>query len=163
MEQKYLYFGNVGNKYVFMISLIYAASQSQEHKRSGDNCDVWLGLKLFPWIFLSQLSFIVFVTQSLSKEGFVAKLRKFNPFHRYAFFVWYFLYIKQLNLICSTPSTISIKLILPHKLLFLFIVGMKISYLVSVRTVLLANTEIYFICFCIKIRYMYEICVLLST
>ena len=121
MEQKYLYFGNVGNKYVFMISLIYAASQSQEHKRSGDNCDVWLGLKLFPWIFLSQLSFIVFVTQSLSKEGFVAKLRKFNPFHRYAFFVWYFLYIKQLNLICSTPSTISIKLILPHKLLFLFI------------------------------------------
>ena len=117
---KYLYFGNVGNKYVFMISLIYAASQSQEHKRSGDNCDVWLGLKLFPWIFLSQLSFIVFVTQSLSKEGFVAKLRKFNPFHRYAFFVWYFLYIKQLNLICSTPSTISIKLILPHKLLFLF-------------------------------------------
>ena len=53
MEQKYLYFGNVGNKYVFMISLIYAASQSQEHKRSGDNCDVWLGLKLFTWIFLS--------------------------------------------------------------------------------------------------------------
>ena len=48
MEQKYLYFGNVGNKYVFMISLIYAASQSQEFKRSSENCDkVWLGLKLF--------------------------------------------------------------------------------------------------------------------
>ena len=146
-----------------MISLIYAASQSQEHKRSGDNCDVWLGLKLFPWIFLSQLSFIVFVTQSLSKEGFVAKLRKFNPFHRYAFVVQYFLYIKQLNLICSTPSTISIKLILPHKLLFLQIFRALISILRHVFYILLTNTEISFICFCIKIRYMYVIGVLLST